>query len=174
MSPDPFDVLGLPPCFALAAADLNGAYLSRASRAHPDSVNVWDAESDTSSALNKAREILADPERRAEALLARLGGPGPSADRILPPGFLVEIMDLREHIEAARAAVEGSRANWQAQWHTEASRRREGHIRQVAELFDRFDSSHDLALLVDIRRELNVWRYTERLLEQLDAGSEAM
>ena len=33
-----------------------------------------------------------------------------------------------------------------------------------------FDSADDPEVRLTIRRELNVWRYTERMIEQLDPG----
>ncbi len=166
MAPDPFDLLGLPPTFDLDRAAIDRAYLSRAAAVHPD-LAAGDPEAPRRSALlNRARSILSDPESRAAALLARLGGPSKESDRSLPDGFLAEILEVREEIEAAaRSTDHAARARWEA-W---ADERRAAHIAEISRLF----AAPDAPPLRAIRMELNAWRYVERLIEQLDTAGEA-
>lgn len=108
-------------------------------------------------------------ELRADALLGLLSGASKEADRTLPPMFLQEMMELRETIEEDLASDrEAAMAKWVA-W---AAERRREHERSVGELFQRIamqEGSARAATLKAIRVELNMWRYAERLIEQLDA-----
>lgn len=167
---DPFSVLGLPPRFDLEAAEVERAFLARVAAAHPDHSSIDDplasdqGESEAAVArLSNARETLLDAERRAVALLARFGGADASADRSLPAGFLQEILEVREAMEAELAS-EGDAAR--RRWRGWASARRDGHIARLRGWF-----GADPRPLADIRRELNAWRYVERMMEQLDAGA---
>lgn len=171
MTTDPFDTLGLPPAFDLDPAALQRAYLQRSAALHPDHAAPDPAGGPEAAALNDAKAVLEDPERRAEALLIRLGGPARSEDRSLPPAFLPEIMAIREEIEEDRASGDPSRME---RWEDWANERRAGHIAAVSRLFAEHAAAASEAdraeILRKIRLELNVWRYTERLLEQLEPG----
>src|SRR5262249_24085423 len=106
MDRDAFDILGIVPRFDLAPGEVQRAYLARASAAHPDRAGRGGGDGggeaeEGASALNGARADLEDPERRAAVLLKRLGGPAKEQDRSLPDGFLMEMMEVREAMEAA-------------------------------------------------------------------------
>ncbi|MEL6330330.1 MAG: iron-sulfur cluster co-chaperone HscB C-terminal domain-containing protein [Planctomycetota bacterium] len=158
---DPWALLGLEPSFEIEKSELRAAHLRAVSSAHPDTA-VDDAErARRTAAINRARDILADDERRAVALLALRGGPGSSEDKSLPDGFLMEMMELREQIEAELGSGDDeARARWES-W---ADGRRAGHIERVREFF----ASGGEGALAGVRAELNAWRYIERLIEQLD------
>lgn len=155
---NPFDTLGLRPSFDISAAALSRAFLARVAASHPDLADP-DAEQETAAKLNEARAVLADPERRADALLRLRGGPAKDADRSLPDGFLLAMMQRREEIEdALRAGGPLARETWQ-RW---AAEQRADYESRVGAMF------RDNAPPAAIRRELNAWRYIERLIEQLD------
>lgn len=159
MPTDAFDMLGLEPRFDLNAADLQRAFLALSASAHPDRAGGDEVRA---AALNAARQALADPEQRANALLARLGGPAKEADRSLPEGFLAAMMDARERLEDARARGDAGAVDGWLAW---AEERRSGHVRAVGALF--------AACPVDtaaVRRELNAWRYIERMIEQIEGA----
>jgi molecular chaperone HscB len=165
MGLDPFDALGLPARFELPFSALERAYLARSAGAHPDAT-ASDVDSNRISAcLNESRQILENPESRAEALLARLGGPSKEADRSLPSGFLAQIMEVREAVEAARAAGDRTALAAHERW---AQQQRDQHIRSVGELFGALRDRPSEPQLRAIRTELNAWRYVERMIEQLD------
>lgn len=163
---NPFSTLGLEPRFDLTDAEIETTYLGRVASAHPDTSPGGTATTDP-AALNDARSILLDAERRANALLAILGGPAASEDRSLPDGFLMQIMETRGEIEDAIASGgEAERTEWEA-W---ADGQREHFI---ADISGRFAAVRDLPVpaasdLAAIRTQLNAWRYIERLIEQLD------
>lgn len=162
MQDDPFDTLGLAPCFDLSDEQIERAYLARIAAAHPDRET---GGQDRAASLNDARRVLLDPERRAAALLARMGGPGAAEDKSLPDGFLMEIMETRAEIEQAMAADPSDETR--AQWEAWAGRRRAEYARQVSALFERA-AGGERGVLAEIRTLLNAWRYIERLIEQLD------
>jgi molecular chaperone HscB len=157
---DPFDLLGLEPTFHLDRALLERAYLVRAASAHPDASGT-----DGSAAqINEAKRVLEDPERRANALLARLGGPSKEDNRDLPPGFLMEIMETREEMESL---AQGDDAEGLARFRELALSRRSGHIDRIGRLFGELASPPTAEGLARIRVELNAWRYAERMIEQI-------
>lgn len=163
---DAFEALGLPPRFDLSPAEVEQAYLSAVGGVHPDiggGAPMGSGSSDAAS-INDARRVLIDPERRAEALLARLGGPA-KEDRSLPDGFLMEVMELRQQIEADLAA-DGAAAR--TRWEAWAAERRQERIASVGALFAGLSDPPRQEELAQIRVELNAWRYLERLIEQLD------
>lgn len=168
MAFDPFSILGLPRRFDLDAAAVQRAYLARAAMAHPDLTSVELAEGGAgapdAAALNRAKAVLDDPEQRADALLTLLGGPTREADRTLPDGFLTEIMDIRERLDEAVASRDAAAAAELEAW---AGRRRAAHVRAAGEMFAALPERPTPDALRAIRRELNAWRYIERMLEQV-------
>lgn len=166
MTQDPFTLLGLEPSFDLDRDSINRAYRVRAAAAHPDLADSDRAAtaSTDSATLNEARATLADSERRANALLDRLGGPPASDDRSLPDGFLMEMMDVRQRAEEECVSKEGHAA-----WEAWAAQRRADAIQAVSEMFSRAMSDGPKSpVLAELRQALNAWRYIERMIEQLD------
>jgi len=161
---DPFDTLGIAPRFDVSAEEARRAWLARSLAAHPD--RAGEAGREETARLNEAKRALEDPERRADALVLRLGGPAKEAEKGLPDGFLLEIMELREGLEAAQA--EGDAAAVERHLAT-AERERAARMARVAELFA---GEIDRAALRAIRVELNAWRYLERMIEQASAPPE--
>jgi len=161
MATNPFELLNLKPGFDLDPARVERAYLSRAAAVHPD--HAGEDASTSTAELNQARDILRDPERRANAYLQLLSGGTKADDRSLPPGFLAEVMELREHVEEATSSGDPAAK----QRHLEAAlARRAEFVARVSMLFRQSPPP-----LPELRRELNAWRYVERLIEQLGGGS---
>jgi molecular chaperone HscB len=161
--PDPFQTLGLPRSFSVDAAGIDQAYFARSAALHPDIAAADPEAPRRMAALNEARAVLSDPERRADALLLALGGPSRQQHKELPPGFLMDIMDIREQIEAA-VGDRGQRQQWEA-W---AAQRRAQAMSEVGAMFSLLGPSPAPEALAAIRTRLNAWRYIERLIEQLD------
>src|SRR5215831_17027696 len=154
-------MLGVEPTFDVDSAALERAYLARSAVLHP-AVAAGDEEAARRmAAVNHARRVLEDPERRAEALLARLGGPAKESERGLPEGFLAGMMETREEIESARGDA-GDRARWESWAH---DRRREA-IDEIGAMFRSMPAGAREQALRAIRVRLNAWRYVERLIEQ--------
>lgn len=167
---DPFDILGIAPSFEVDPGALARAYLALSARLHPDIARSDPDAAIRAAAANRAKSTLENPESRAAALLARLGGPSKESDRSLPPGFLADMMETRELIENAAASRDPAEMR---RWKAWALERRTHYVREVSGLFERLESSSPgdrSAVLRAIRQELNAWRYVERLLEQLEPG----
>ena len=147
----------------LTQEEIELAALEQAALLHPD--GEGDAETEAALAMvNEARAVLANPETRAIALLEALGGPSASEDRTLPDGFLMEMMSTREAIDEAIAKKDSAEvARWVA-WGKDARAR---HVERVSGLLKGDATAVELK---QARKELNAWRYIERLLEQV--GSE--
>lgn len=168
---DPFDILGLPPTFDLDAETIRAAWLARCAHAHPDARPPGggahpDAETlRASAALNNARRTLEDPERRADALLLRLGGPSREQEKGLPPALLAAFMEAREALDEAKAAGESGAIESSREW---AEGRRHAHIEEVRRKFQAMGNAPTPEALRAVRIELNAWRYATRMLEQID------
>lgn len=170
MIDDPFALLGLPRQFEITAAQLQAAYLKRAAAHHPDRITdpIEQAEAARHAArLNDARAILADDERRANALLQLLGGPTKEQDKSLPDGFLMDMMDVRQQMEEMLARNDPEQRQRLEQW---ALQQRQDYINTVSSLFKKVGESTQPSdeLFREIRMQLNAWRYIERMIEQLD------
>jgi curved DNA-binding protein CbpA len=167
---DPFSIFALPPVFDLEPAVLSRAYLSLSARLHPDIAKGDPEAARRSAAANRAKAVLQDPESRAGALLRVLGGPSKDQDRSLPSGFLQDIMETRESVDAARGSADPAELD---RWRRWADERRSFYTDRVAGLFRAHAAAApaaQAALLRQVRTELNAWRYIERLIEQLEPG----
>ncbi len=103
-----FGLLGLARTFAISDVEFDRRELLLAQRLHPDR---WLARSDrlhrkallAQSAVNEALESVRNPFRRAETLLAltdeQRSGALDEASKRLPPGFLMEQLELQESIQ---------------------------------------------------------------------------
>jgi len=164
-SADAFDRLGLAARFDLDLPELDRAWIRLAAGCHPDRAADPVAAAEASrrtAALNEARAVLREPERRADVLLTRLGGPTSADEKALPPSFLAEMMELRERVEdAAGGGDDRSRREIEEEVAAERDRR----ISRIASLFE--DAAGAPDRLREIRLELNVLRYHERLLAEL-------
>jgi molecular chaperone HscB len=158
MTNDFFERLGLPRRFSVDPAALERAYLDRSRAVHPDfhtlSTSGEQAASETAAAaVNEAYTTLRDPFRRAEHLLALLGGPSAADLKEIPPAFLMGMMDLREQIEQASTAE------------------KERHEAEVRARYDAVFAGIDKLFaqnnLVAVRKELNAAKYLKGLLRDL-------
>lgn len=163
---DPFEKLGLQPRFDLDPAVVRRKVTRAAARLHPDrAVDPISASEQAMelAAINEAAGHLLDDISRAEVLIRRYGGPGPSDDRTLPDGFLESMLTTRLELEEAVAAGdETGRASLEAWARSEWAERRAA----VAELLDG-ESTPSPERLGAARLELNRWRYSQRMLEQI-------
>jgi molecular chaperone HscB len=157
---DPFAILGLPRRFDLTDAAVRRAFLAKVQSAHPDAGGDQDIGAD----LTKARDTLLNPESRADALLQLLGGPAKDADKSLPPGFLMDIMETREALDAALASNTTPELERLKAW---AHAERQNYTQAVAAAFAE-------ANLKNVRTTLNAWRYIERMIEQMDPNTNAL
>lgn len=170
MTEDPFAILGLEARYSIDAGSVRRRLVTEAARLHPDrapdpvTASAWSEEL---ARMHEAARCVLDDLDRAESLLSLRGGPGPSEDRSLPEGFLESILAIRMELEDVIAAgdVNGREA-------IEAWGRDEWAARKdaVQRLLDG-PRGETPETLTEVRRELNRWRYSQRMLEQLEHGS---
>lgn len=105
-----FELFGLVPAFALDQSRLDAAYRDIQAQVHPDRfVHAGDAERRASmqmtTRINEAYRTLKGPVQRASYLL-ELNGVDVAfeTNTAMPREFLMEQMELREQLEAARSA----------------------------------------------------------------------
>jgi DnaJ-class molecular chaperone len=169
--PDAFDVLGVRPEFNLERRDIDRAYLPLAAAVHPDLAAGSEEAIRRMAEINVAKAALDNAESRADVLLRRLGGPAAEHEKSLPHGFLMEVMDVREQVEAAVQDADPERRREQAQrWVQWSTIERQRAIKEVGGMFSTLPAVEPArsAALRDIRVRLNAWRYIERLIEQLN------
>ena len=173
MDDDPFHLLGVERRFDLDPTDIRLRVVRKAAQLHPDRAGdqiKGESQGQELAAINEAAGLLQDDERRADALLRVLGGPSASEDRTLPQGFLEEILETRMQLEEVVARGEESGISQLENW---ANDERAKHVARVSELFGKGTPSITGDELVKIRHELNIWRYIERMLEQLHPSEQA-
>ena len=155
---DPFALLQLPSTFTLSTDTLDKAWMRASATAHPDAGgSVGHA-----AQLNEARELLANSEQRANLRLKMLGGPNADQNQRLPDGFLMEMLELRERIDAEiESEGEPATTRWHAWVHAECTKAYE----KITPVLDAGSASEDDR--TDVRLVLNQVRYLERLREQL-------
>ncbi len=170
---DPFDLFDVDPAYDLDLGVLERRHRDLSRALHPDRYAGRPADErrqalGKSIEVNDAWRVLRDPVRRAEALLTRLGAlvqesQSPPTDQEL----LMEIMDLREELSAARQKHD-----------PEAVIRVSGKVRQrQAQLTDRMAADFRVALdrqavaargrdvLDALLRQLAELRYYRKFLE---------
>ncbi|MBI2194645.1 MAG: Fe-S protein assembly co-chaperone HscB [Planctomycetes bacterium] len=104
-----FDRLGTPRTYDLDTSSLEQQLFNLTRRFHPDFFAGKESEQQQlslvhSASLNQAYATLRDPFERAEYLLHLWGGVTSSEDKRTPPGFLDEMLGLREKLEEARVS----------------------------------------------------------------------
>lgn len=170
-SATPFELLGLAPGFVVDARDLRRR-LTRFSRlVHPDffsaaEPHVRERAERNSARLNAAFETLHDDVRRADWLVAHLGGPSEEAERSMPKPFLLEVLEWNEVLEEARAASKPDpRVDALAD---DLDARRAESLSAITKLLEPLPARGSEAL-TSARRELNAVRYLDRALRTIEA-----
>lgn len=167
MSDDPFAIFGIPQRFSLDEQALRQAFLKASAQQHPDRFVDPIEQADAVEAMSKltdAYRVLSDPELRARALLS-LSGLELAADKDkLPPDLLMEVMEVREEMEAAIGSGNEAELDRLRTW---ANGQREMYLKRLGELLD---EELDADKASQVRLELNALRYMQRMLEQMPGG----
>jgi molecular chaperone HscB len=169
-APDYFERLGLPRRFSVDPAAVEREYLARSRQLHPDFHQTGAAAEQRASleltaALNEAYVTLRDPFRRADYLLKLLGGPTAQEEKNLDQAFLMEMMDLRERIEGAKAARQGLDAI-----EADLLARLDATAGEIGDTYSRFEGQPDKSPeLVRVRQLLNAAKTIQSLLRDLRA-----
>ncbi|MFN0009226.1 MAG: iron-sulfur cluster co-chaperone HscB C-terminal domain-containing protein [Planctomycetota bacterium] len=170
--PDPFEAIGLAARFRVDPEDLRRRMLRFSRMTHPDffataGPEVKERAERASAILNAAHAVVMDDAARADWLIGSLDGPDENEERAMPKEFLLEVLEWNELLEEARsiAAVSQERL---ASLRSDLERRRDGALASVASFLDPLPARGSPALR-EARRELNVVRYVDRTLGELEA-----
>lgn len=175
---DPFEILGLEPSFRLEPKLLEKRHRDLSRALHPDRYAGRPALErrralNQAIGVNEAFRVLRDPVRRASALLERYGvetseqAPNSTA---MPPEFLMEMMQLREELSAARqqrrvAAIEGLAK--------QTRERQQQVVETIATEFDEISGSLPVAnsqRLERLRGQIATLRFLRRLMEEIEVS----
>ena len=170
--PGPFEILGIAPSFAVDVQDLRRRLLRLSRMTHPDffataAPDERQRAERATAMLNAAYATLTDDAARAEHLVLSLGGPDENAERAMPPAFLEEALEWNEAIEAAKAGGEGGRDPLRALRETLEGKRAEA-LEAAGGSLDPLPP-HGSPKLTEARRALNVVRYVDRALGEIEA-----
>jgi molecular chaperone HscB len=169
---NPFEVLGIPPRFALDLALVEKRHRELSRAVHPDRFAMEGAGSRSLAAghaadVNEAWRIVKDPVRRAEALLALAGVPTGDDHEPKPDAtLLMQILELREQLGEAKE--QGDRAGVTAVGDIARKCAEEAE----ANLASGLDQTHDdVGTLV---RALGALRYYRRLKDEVTQVEDAL
>jgi len=172
---DAFAVLGLEPRFDLEPAALDARHRALSAALHPDKF-AGSAASERRLALGKAIEVneayraLRDPVKRAECLLAARGVPiGDGAEPRPPAELLMEIMEVREELAAARRAKD-----LPALERLERAMRTKEQATTAALTQGFAAAGGAVELLAALLPELGKLRYYRRFFEELEAAMDEL
>jgi molecular chaperone HscB len=170
--PDPFGALGFPMGFRVDSEELRRRMLRLSRMAHPDFfANAGPerlARAERASAiLNASHAVLADEASRADWLIGSLGGPDENNERAMPKEFLLEVLEWNEMLEEARSSATVTEDRLTS-LRLDLERRRAAALESVGRLLDPLPPRGSPALR-EARRELNVVRYVDRTLGELEA-----
>ena len=163
-----FELLGLAPAFALETGRLDRSYREIQSKIHPDRfAHAGDAERRASmqwsTQVNEAYRTLKSPVQRAKYLL-ELNGVDVAfeSNTAMPADFLMEQMELRENLEAARDvdSLDMLQKNLLNQKQT-----------LEAKIAECIDGRHDYSSASDLVRKL---MFLERFGEEIAAAHEQL
>ena len=163
-----FELFGLAPAYALDLEQLDSAYREIQNTVHPDRfAHAGDAERRASmemaTRVNEAYRALRDPVHRAQYLLGMNGVDAAlESNTAMPREFLMEQMELRERLEAARDA------DALGLLEKELFGQKEVLHSQIA---DCIDARHDYRGAADLVRKL---MFLDKLDEDINAAYEAL
>ena len=154
---------------------LEESYLSRSKQVHPDRfVNAPAADRvaalQRSMQLNDAYETIKRPLPRAEYLLVR-NGVAIGDNEALDPGFLMEVLELREELQDARQAGDTARLRTLEDAMLD---RRDAAMERLAAAFARLYDDRERDALGVLKTEVILLRYITRYLEELDGALEEL
>lgn len=170
--PDPFEAFGLAPGLRVDKEDLRRRMLRFSRMTHPDffansGPEMLERAERASAILNASHAVLADEAARADWLIGSLGGPDENEERAMPKEFLLEVLEWNELLEEARSSSAVTQERLSS-LRSELERRRGAALEAVSSLFHPLPPRGSPALR-EARREVNVVRYVDRTLGELEA-----
>jgi molecular chaperone HscB len=169
---DPFATLGLARRYDLDKAELERRYRDLQHALHPDKYTGAPTSERTMTLrkaveVNEAYRVLRDDSKRAEALLAALGGGAATSEReAAAPALLHEMMELREALSDARQARDAHAVAELA----EQVRFREREVRDaLVTAFARLAAERLPEVLASTQALVSRLRYYRRFLDEVAA-----
>jgi molecular chaperone HscB len=161
-----FDLFGLSPIYSIEGEALERSYREIQSKVHPDRyAHAGDAERRASlqwtTRVNEAYRTLKDPVQRARHLLELHGvDVAFETNTAMPPEFLMQQMELRESLEAAKtpASLDEMR-----------KRLRQNKTELQKQIAEALDTRKDYAGAAGLVRKL---QFLDRLDEEIDSAYE--
>jgi molecular chaperone HscB len=161
-----FDLFGLSPIYSIEGEALERSYREIQSKVHPDRyAHAGDAERRASlqwtTRVNEAYRTLKDPVQRARHLLELHGvDVAFETNTAMPPEFLMQQMELRESLEAAKtpASLDEMR-----------KRLRQNKAELQKQIAEALDTRKDYAGAAGLVRKL---QFLDRLDEEIDSAYE--
>jgi len=165
-----FELLGLPVAYAVDPSRLEKSYRDLQSQVHPDRFAAK-TDSDRRVAMqwatraNEAYRTLRDPVGRARYLLGLKGfDTGEETNTAMPPDFLMQQMEWRETVAAARAARDTAALGV---LRTELAQSRDEMLRMLERALEASNYDAGCSLV----RKL---RFLEKLEEEIDDALEPL
>ena len=163
-----FELFGLAPAFQLESERLDRAYREIQSQVHPDRfAHAGDAERRASlqwtTRVNEAYRALKDPVQRAKHILELHGvDVAFETNTAMPADFLMQQMELRESLEAAKDAAQLDRLRADLR-----------HARRAleSEIARAIDAKKDYAGAAGLVRKL---QFLDKLDAEIDAAYETI
>lgn len=166
---DHYEVLGLPKGFRIDESALEKRYRELSRLLHPDrhagrSATERRLSLEKMIEVNDAYRVLRDPTRRAAYLLLErgidLGETGAAgASKYLPPGFLMQVMELRERFDEVRQKRDETGIQALAK---ESRKQREEALEKLGAAFDANDDP-------EAAGQVAILRYLDRFLGEVRA-----
>ena len=161
-----FELFGLPEQFAQDLARIDARWKELQREAHPDRFAAQGAAAQRiamqwSVRINEAYKRLKDPLKRAAYLCELRGAPIEAENNTaMPPQFLVEQMEWRESLEAARGMEEVDRLDEQL------VQARQAMLQRIGELLD---AKHDATTAAQqVRALMFIERFGEDVRERAE------
>ncbi len=168
---DYFTLFGLDRKFDIDIDELESRFIDLSRLVHPDFHsneidNIMMLSMEIASQINQAYEILKDPIKRAEYLLALFGGPDARDDKNTPNDLLPYILHLRESFEFAQAQEDTDKLEEIKQAVATLKGQTEEKIYRLARELNTHSQNKDLRC--DLRKQLNAIRYINNLVRFVD------
>lgn len=164
-----FELFGLEPAYAVDQAALEQAYRDLQALIHPDRHAQGGeaarlASTQMAARVNEAYRALRDPVQRGKHLLELHGvDVGFETNTQMPTDFLLQQLEIREELEAARSAKDFSVLDRLKE------RLRTQRRSLEAGIGESIDARHDFAAAADLVRKL---MFLKRIDEEIDAAYE--
>jgi molecular chaperone HscB len=173
-----FDLFSFSPSFEVGLRELDARYRELCQQHHPDKLGGADSKQriqalETTAQLNQGYKTLRDPALRAAYLLKLLGVDiDEEGERTfqMDPKFLLEILDLREQLDAARQKGDVSQALEMGK--QMAAREKQTH-ELLSKLFAEQQQNPDSERLKKLADQVAALRYFRRFQDEVSQIEEA-